>query len=131
MGKIEIDYDVLHEAFFKYQTKPKLSIHGDVYYEGKEDECGHKKYKPGRISVALREALEMSDFTPPPWLASMQRYGPPPSYPNLRIIGWDFFFKFFFSHNLMILFGKQLGMTYHEQGGSNFINRAAIEDQVK
>lgn len=39
MGKIEIDYDVLHDAFFKYQTKPKLSIHGDIYYEGKEDEC--------------------------------------------------------------------------------------------
>lgn len=43
MGKIEIDYDVLHDAFFKYQTKSKLSIHGDVYYEGREYECSHKK----------------------------------------------------------------------------------------
>jgi len=24
---------------------------------------------------------------PPPWLINMQRYGPPPSYPNLKIPG--------------------------------------------
>lgn len=36
MGKIDIDYQVLHDAFFKYQTKPKLTIHGEIYYEGKE-----------------------------------------------------------------------------------------------
>jgi hypothetical protein len=24
---------------------------------------------------------------PPPWLLNMQRYGPPPSYPNLKIPG--------------------------------------------
>lgn len=24
---------------------------------------------------------------PPPWLIAMQRYGPPPSYPNIRIAG--------------------------------------------
>lgn len=24
---------------------------------------------------------------PPPWLIAMQRYGPPPSYPNLKISG--------------------------------------------
>ena len=33
MGKIDIDYQVLHDAFFKFQTKPRLSKHGDVYYE--------------------------------------------------------------------------------------------------
>lgn len=38
MGKIDIDYQVLHDAFFKYQTKPKMSSHGDLYYEGKEFE---------------------------------------------------------------------------------------------
>jgi splicing factor 3B subunit 2 len=38
MGKIDIDYQVLHDAFFKYQTKPKLTNHGDLYYEGKEFE---------------------------------------------------------------------------------------------
>ena len=37
-GKLDIDYQILHDAFFKYQTKPRLTIHGDVYYEGKEYE---------------------------------------------------------------------------------------------
>ncbi|KAG8146702.1 putative Splicing factor 3B subunit 2 protein [Naja naja] len=62
MGKIDIDYQKLHDAFFKWQTKPKLTIHGDLYYEN-----AHK--------------------VPPPWLIAMQRYGPPPSYPNLKIPG--------------------------------------------
>lgn len=30
MGKLDIDYQKLHDAFFRWQTKPKLSIHGDV-----------------------------------------------------------------------------------------------------
>lgn len=38
MGRIDIDYQVLHDAFFKYQTKPKMTEHGDIYYEGKEFE---------------------------------------------------------------------------------------------
>jgi splicing factor 3B subunit 2 len=38
MGKIDIDYQVLHDAFFKFQTKPKLTEHGDLYFEGKEFE---------------------------------------------------------------------------------------------
>jgi splicing factor 3B subunit 2 len=29
----------------------------------------------------------MQEGAPPPWLINMQRYGPPPSYPNLRIPG--------------------------------------------
>lgn len=33
MGKIDIDYQKLHDAFFKWQIKPKLTIHGDLYYE--------------------------------------------------------------------------------------------------
>ncbi len=33
MGKIDIDYQKLHDAFFRWQTKPKMSIHGDLYYE--------------------------------------------------------------------------------------------------
>jgi len=33
MGKIDIDYQKLHDAFFKYQSKPKMTIHGDIYYE--------------------------------------------------------------------------------------------------
>ncbi|XP_050870436.1 uncharacterized protein LOC127073307 isoform X2 [Lathyrus oleraceus] len=38
MGKMDIDYQVLHDAFFKYQTKPKLTSFGELYHEGKEFE---------------------------------------------------------------------------------------------
>ena len=89
MGKIDIDYQVLHDAFFKYQTKPKLGGHGDLYYEGKEFEVDMKHHKPGVLSGELVAALGMPDRTtaPPPWLINMQRYGPPPSYPHQRIPG--------------------------------------------
>ncbi|XP_041925128.1 splicing factor 3B subunit 2 [Alosa sapidissima] len=92
MGKIDIDYQKLHDAFFKWQIKPKLTIHGDLYYEGKEFETRLKEKKPGDLSDELRIALGMptgpnSHKVPPPWLIAMQRYGPPPSYPNLKIPG--------------------------------------------
>jgi splicing factor 3B subunit 2 len=87
MGKIDIDYQTLHDAFFKFQKKPKLTIHGDLYYEGKEYEIRMRGYKPGRISPELRHALGIPDNSPPPWLINMQRYGPPPAYPNLKIPG--------------------------------------------
>ena len=87
MGKIDIDYQVLHDAFFKYQTKPKMTGHGDLYYEGKEFEVNVKERRPGILSEELKVALGMQDGGPPPWLVNMQRYGLPPSYPNLRIPG--------------------------------------------
>jgi len=43
--------------------------------------------KPGQISPELRDALSMGPTAPPPWLINQQRYGPPPSYPALRIPG--------------------------------------------
>jgi len=110
MGRIEIEYQVLHDAFFIHQTKPKLTSFGDLYYEGKEYEKSHADKKPGVLSPRLRIALGMqaapmegvegsavSAFnassvaislnTPPPWLVNMQRYGPPPSYVGMRIPG--------------------------------------------
>lgn len=39
------------------------------------------------LSQELIAALGMQEGAPPPWLINMQRYGPPPSYPNLRIPG--------------------------------------------
>ncbi|XP_060605446.1 splicing factor 3B subunit 2-like [Ruditapes philippinarum] len=92
MGKIDIDYQKLHDAFFRWQTKPKMTIHGDLYYEGKEFETRLKEKKPGNLSDDLKTALGMpigpqSEKVPPPWLIAMQRYGPPPSYPNLKIPG--------------------------------------------
>lgn len=92
MGKIDIDYQKLHDAFFKWQTKPRMTIHGDLYYEGKEFETRLREKKPGDLSEELRTALGMPvgpacHKIPPPWLIAQQRYGPPPSYPNLRIPG--------------------------------------------
>eukprot|EP00771_Trimastix_marina_P004110 gnl/Trimastix_PCT/847.p1 GENE.gnl/Trimastix_PCT/847~~gnl/Trimastix_PCT/847.p1 ORF type:complete len:561 (-),score=152.24 gnl/Trimastix_PCT/847:28-1677(-) len=87
MGKMDVDYKTLHDAFFKYQTKPAMSIHGDLYYEGREYEVKYKDFRPGRITDGLKTALGMPPGSPPPWLIQMQRYGPPPSYPNLKIPG--------------------------------------------
>ena len=50
MGKIDIDYQKLHDAFFKWQTKPRMTLHGDLYYEGKEFEIRLKEKKPGDLS---------------------------------------------------------------------------------
>uniref|UniRef100_A0A453NGH9 PSP proline-rich domain-containing protein n=1 Tax=Aegilops tauschii subsp. strangulata TaxID=200361 RepID=A0A453NGH9_AEGTS len=72
MGKMDIDYQDLHGAFFKYQTKPNLTSHGDLYYEGKEFEVKLREMKPGMLSRKLKEALGMPDGAPPPWLKSMQ-----------------------------------------------------------
>ena len=30
MGKLDIDYQKLHDAFFRWQTKPKMSRHGEM-----------------------------------------------------------------------------------------------------
>ena len=110
MGRIEIEYQVLHDAFFIHQTKPKMTSFGDLYYEGKEYEKSQADKKPGVLSTRLRIALGMqaapmegvegsavtafnassaaiSLNTPPPWLVNMQRYGPPPSYLGMRIPG--------------------------------------------
>uniref|UniRef100_A0A7E4VRX9 PSP domain-containing protein n=1 Tax=Panagrellus redivivus TaxID=6233 RepID=A0A7E4VRX9_PANRE len=92
MGKIDIDYQKLHDAFFKWQTKPNLTRMGELYYEGKELEAQMRDKKPGQMTDELRIALGMpigptANRFPPPWLIAMQRYGPPPSYPNLKIPG--------------------------------------------
>jgi splicing factor 3B subunit 2 len=89
LGAIDVDYRTLHDAFFKHQTKPSnLTRFGDLYYEGKELEVTRKIQVGKPLSAALRAALGMNSATsPPPWLLNMQRYGPPPSYPLLKIPG--------------------------------------------
>lgn len=88
MGKVNIDYQKLHDAFFRFQTKPdNLTGFGEVYYEGKEFETKFKERKPGDLSNELKEALSIPPLAPPPWLIAMQRFGPPPSYPQLRVAG--------------------------------------------
>jgi splicing factor 3B subunit 2 len=85
----DVDYRTLHDAFFKHQNKPdSMTEFGDLYYEGKEFETGSGlKIQPGVLSTRLRDALGMTETSPTPWLINMQRYGPPPSYPNLTIPG--------------------------------------------
>ncbi|GIX64879.1 PSP protein [Babesia caballi] len=85
--RMDINYQILHDAFFKYATKPAMTRYGDLYYEGKEMELRMRHYRPGRMSERLRKALGVGDNAPPPWLINMQRFGPPPSYPNLKIPG--------------------------------------------
>ena len=58
-----------------------------MYYEGKEYEAKMMTKRPGQLSAAMKEALGMAEGAPPPWLINMQRYGPPPAYPGLKIPG--------------------------------------------
>jgi splicing factor 3B subunit 2 len=90
MGSMDVDYKILYEAFFKYQTKPKnLTSWGDLYYEGKESETNTDIKPGGTLSKSLQIALGMggSKNAPPPWLWNMQRYGPPPNHQRLKIPG--------------------------------------------
>ena len=87
LGRTDIDYQILYDAFFKYQTKKRLTKLGEIYYEGKEFDKRMRKYKPGKISKNLRAALGISGTTIPPFVQNMQRYGPPPAYPFLKIPG--------------------------------------------
>jgi splicing factor 3B subunit 2 len=99
LGRIEVDYAVLHDAFFVHQTKPRMTGFGELYYEGREFEKDRSGFAPGALSDRLREALGMPPRSteegsggsappaPPPWLVNMQRYGPPPSYGGLPIAG--------------------------------------------
>ncbi|KAF2672495.1 DUF382-domain-containing protein [Microthyrium microscopicum] len=87
MGKLDIDYQKLYEAFFKFQTKPELTRYGEVYYEGKEYETNLKHLRAGELSEELKAALSIPPGAPPPWLVNQQRHGPPPGYPALKIPG--------------------------------------------
>jgi len=87
MGKLDIDYQKLYDAFFRFQTKPSLTRFGDVYYEGKEWEADYKYFKPGELSEGVKDALGIQPGFPPPWLLQQQRMGPPPSYPTFKIPG--------------------------------------------
>ena len=49
------------------------------------DEISQAKYKPGRVSSESSEALGISENQAPHWIVNMQRHGPPPAYPNLKI----------------------------------------------
>jgi splicing factor 3B subunit 2 len=86
-GKLDIDYGKLYDAFFRRQTKPEMTRYGEVYFEGKEYETNLRHLRPGELSDELKESLGMTPGGPPPWLINQQRFGPPPSYPGLKIPG--------------------------------------------
>ncbi|KAI5299642.1 hypothetical protein KEM55_001911 [Ascosphaera atra] len=46
MGRLDIDYQKLYEAFFRFQTKPELTRFGEIYYEGKEYETNLRHLRP-------------------------------------------------------------------------------------
>ena len=60
LGKIDIDYQKLHDAFFKWQTKPRMTLHGDLYYEGKEFEIRLKEQKPGMMTMMMMTVVSNS-----------------------------------------------------------------------
>ncbi|OMJ26114.1 Splicing factor 3B subunit 2 [Smittium culicis] len=88
MNKLVIDYQRLHDAFFRFQKAPaNLTGFGEMFYEGKELESKKMDFQPGFLSDELKEALGIPPLAPPPWLLNMQRFGPPPSYPDMLIPG--------------------------------------------
>lgn len=95
MGKLDIDYQKLHDAFFKHQTKPRLLGFGQLYYEGREKNDEHRSeiahVRPGVVSKALRAAVGMSenDKSIPPWITLMAELGKPPAFMNCIIPGVD------------------------------------------
>ena len=58
-----------------------------MYYEGKEYETNLRHLRPGELSDELKDALNIPPGAPPPWLINQQRFGPPLSYPALKIPG--------------------------------------------
>lgn len=48
---------------------------------------GRRKDRAGQMTSCSLFFLQNAHKVPPPWLIAMQRYGPPPSYPNLKIPG--------------------------------------------
>lgn len=83
----------LKQGFKKNNKQREVLILIPLFFnQGKEFETKLKEKKPGDLSDELRTALGMpigpnNQLVPPPWLIAMQRYGPPPSYPSLKIPG--------------------------------------------
>ncbi|KAG0681532.1 hypothetical protein C6P42_004041 [Pichia californica] len=95
-GQLDIDYEKLHDAFFKYQQKPPLMKFGELYTETSNNDEVELKFKVshmkiGVLSNKLKYALGMIGENNlvknrlPPWFYKMQELGPPPSYPYMKI----------------------------------------------
>lgn len=86
IGAADVDDRRLRQAF-RQLGKPSLSALGEVYFELKELEVDPRSFVPGTLSDELRNALGMQKNDPPPWIVAMQRWGPPPGWPGLRVPG--------------------------------------------
>ncbi|KAF3990699.1 hypothetical protein FT663_01544 [Candidozyma haemuli var. vulneris] len=96
MGKLDIDYQKLHDAFFKFQTKPRHLKFGELYWEGREKSDQYREsvthMRPGVVSKRLREAVGLSSNDTdviPPWVTLMNSVGKPPAFKNCIIPGVD------------------------------------------
>ena len=89
VGKLDIDYQVLHDAFFKHQTKPHLTRLGEIYYEGKEFEArvchcpflemgiGCNVSPVASASVVMHSFLDCMHAISCPWDQTMHCKTPP------------------------------------------------------
>lgn len=90
-GQLDLDYDVLYDAFFKHQIKPQLLKYGELYYEGIDgnvDQLTERtmaQFKPGNLSLELQKALGITSGSLPPWFDNIKLLGSPPDYPNMKI----------------------------------------------
>lgn len=95
-GQLDIDYNKLYDAFFKYQKKPPLLKFGELYTENTNNEDLILNYQISRLKVGvlsskLKFALGMINESGkiinklPPWYSKMKQLGPPPSYPDMDI----------------------------------------------
>lgn len=95
-GQLDLDFDILHDAFFKHQKKPPLLKFGECYTESFNNENVLLKeqvsqFRVGVLSRRLKIALGMIDedgtikSRVPPWYWRMSEIGPPPSYPHMKI----------------------------------------------
>ena len=82
-------------------------------------------YKPGRLSPDLRQALGIPENSPPPWLINMQRYGPPPAYPNLKIPGVNAPIPETITYGFGRLFTDEKGYTVYAD--AHGLNRAIYQ----
>ncbi|TID27147.1 hypothetical protein CANINC_002756 [Pichia inconspicua] len=96
-GQLDIDYDKLYDAFFKYQKKPFLLKFGRLFNENSNiDDIKFKEklsqVKIGTLSRNLKLALGLIDENGtvlnklPPWYTKFEELGPPPSYPHMKIL---------------------------------------------
>ncbi|TBU08819.1 subunit 2 of splicing factor 3b [Hamiltosporidium magnivora] len=86
-GKCFVEYQKLYDCFFKHPNEIEYLRFGELFRPGIEMEKKIKLNVPGRISKNLMNVLGIDKTLPPPWIFNMQKYGPPPSYSDIKIPG--------------------------------------------